>query len=82
MCADLLQAWASGSSPSDLGKRLQAQELHVAALRDRKKARGLLRKHLGPTRLVPRTEGPDRHYLATGAFDLSVLVRTSCGGRI
>ncbi|HYV45510.1 MAG TPA: hypothetical protein VFA20_11645 [Myxococcaceae bacterium] len=45
-------------------------------------ARGLLEKHLGVVRLTPNAEGPDRHYLATGAFDLSVLVRTSCGGRI
>jgi len=33
-------------------------------------------------RLVPKTEGPDRHDLAIGAFDLSVLFRTSCGGGI
>ncbi|HVE15663.1 MAG TPA: hypothetical protein VNB29_02960 [Chthoniobacterales bacterium] len=46
------------------------------------KARGLLQKHLGPIRLVPKTEGPDRHYLATGALDLSVFDRTSCGGAL
>lgn len=45
-------------------------------------ARGLLQKHLGEIRLTPNAEGPDRHYLATGAFDLSVFVRTSCGGAI
>src|SRR5262245_4853301 len=116
--ANLADGVAHAGWSETLGKRLQAQEVHVAALRDRKKAlvdasaaspalaphprvvtaylqdlnqtlaeapekaRGLLQKHLGPVRLVPRTEGPDRHYLATGALDLSVLYRTSCGGAI
>jgi site-specific DNA recombinase len=116
--ANLADSVAHAGWSETLGKRLQAQELHVAALRDRRKAlldasaasaalaphprvvtaylqdlnrtlaeapekaRGLLQKHLGPVRLVPKTEGPDRHYLATGALDLSVLYKTSCGGRI
>ena len=33
-------------------------------------------------RLVPKTEGPDRHDLAIGAFDLSVFDGTSCGGAL
>ena len=93
--ANLADGVAHAGWSETLGKRLQAQETHVAALRDRKqaladassslaphprvvtaylqdlnrtlaeapeKARGLLQKHLGPIRLVPQTEGPDRHY--------------------
>lgn len=114
--ANLADAVGHAGWSETLGQRLQAQEIHVAALRERKKAladatrsgltphprvvaeylqdlnrtlaeapekaRGLLQKHLGPVHLVPKIEGPDRHYLATGALDLSVFDRTSCGGRI
>jgi hypothetical protein len=46
------------------------------------RAQALLRKHVGTITMTPQAEGPDRHYLATGAFDVSVFVQTSCGGRI
>ena len=44
-------------------------------------ARTLLKKHLGEVRMTPNAEGPDRHYLATGAFDLSVLVNDQLRGQ-
>ena len=114
--ANLADAVGHAGWSETLGQRLQAQEMLIAALRERKKAladatrsglaphprvvaeylqnlnrtlakepekaRGLLHKHLGPVHLTPKAEGPDRHYLAVGAFDLSVFDRTSCGGGI
>ncbi len=37
-------------------------------------AKALLKTHLGEIRMDPKRESPDRHYLATGAFQLSVPI--------
>lgn len=46
------------------------------------KGRQLLALHLGSILLTPKNEGPDRFYQATGALNLRVSVKPSCGGRI
>ncbi|MFN0060906.1 MAG: zinc ribbon domain-containing protein [Myxococcaceae bacterium] len=55
---------------------------------DPQTSRPILAKHLGPVTLTPKSEGPDRHYLATGALNISVPLQAqvfdtfNCGGRI
>lgn len=55
--------------------------------RDPEYAKALLRSHFkdDPPKLLPESEGPDRFYRATGAFQVfvpEVLGNQSCGGRI
>ncbi len=50
------------------------------------KSRALLAKHVGDITMTPKTEGPRRLYVATGAFDISTTVEvcgsSSSGGKI
>jgi DNA invertase Pin-like site-specific DNA recombinase len=46
------------------------------------RGREILSRFLAPVVMTPKVEGPNRHYLATGAFDLSFLVSAAHGGDI
>jgi hypothetical protein len=41
------------------------------------RGREVLVRHLTPVVMTPKGEGPDRHYVATGAFNLALTLRTA-----
>lgn len=57
---------------------------------DPERGRDILLNYMGGVWLTPKGEGPDRYYLATGAFNLAaalsrggeLIEKQSCGGRI
>lgn len=79
-----LEAQAARPAPLPRPEALTAHPRDLATVLEKQpeRSQAILRKHVGTITLTPQGEGPDRCYLATGAFDVSVLVKTSCGGRI
>jgi len=45
------------------------------------KGREYLARCIAPVTILVEGEGPDRTYLADGAFDMRVIGKSSCGGR-